>query len=215
MVATKVVTICTPKGGVGKSTIAANLAVKFSQSNYKTIIFDLDPQQTLFKWSATRRNVHTDVPKIECVTSELSLWGTDLSRSGNYDIVIFDLPPGLIKEMLEVKTLCKKSDIVLVPTGSTPYDLDSAGPWIKALSDINVSVSSILNRVNPRETYFKAAQIALNNLSDLCPIVVRQLTDAYQYAIDGLTASDKPKCRSYPDFDGVYRYVCRKIGIRA
>jgi len=38
---------CNNKGGVGKTTLAFNCAVKFSQRGYKTVLVDLDPQCNL------------------------------------------------------------------------------------------------------------------------------------------------------------------------
>ena len=42
----KIISILLPKGGVGKTTSAINLAVNFALKNYKTLIIDLDPTAT-------------------------------------------------------------------------------------------------------------------------------------------------------------------------
>ena len=39
----KIISVCLPKGGVGKTTSAVNLAYYFAKFNYKTFIVDLDP----------------------------------------------------------------------------------------------------------------------------------------------------------------------------
>lgn len=39
----KVISVILPKGGVGKTTSAVNLAIKFANRNFKTLLIDLDP----------------------------------------------------------------------------------------------------------------------------------------------------------------------------
>lgn len=59
----KVVTVCSTKGGVGKTTISVNLAVAFNKQNLKVVVLDLDlqfgdvalmfdlqPSRTLYDW---------------------------------------------------------------------------------------------------------------------------------------------------------------------
>ncbi len=42
-----VISVCSPKGGVGKTTLAANLASVFSQAGTRVIAIDFDPQNAL------------------------------------------------------------------------------------------------------------------------------------------------------------------------
>jgi chromosome partitioning protein len=42
------------KGGVGKSTLASNLAAAAHLSGLRTVILDPDPQGSLFDWKAAR-----------------------------------------------------------------------------------------------------------------------------------------------------------------
>lgn len=42
-----VISVCSPKGGVGKTTLAANLANVFSQAGTRVIAIDFDPQNAL------------------------------------------------------------------------------------------------------------------------------------------------------------------------
>lgn len=42
----KIISVVLPKGGVGKTTTAVNLAYNFAKNNYKTLIIDLDPTAT-------------------------------------------------------------------------------------------------------------------------------------------------------------------------
>lgn len=59
----KVITVCSTKGGVGKTTVSVNLAVALSKTNQKVVVLDLDlqfgdiailydvqPKKTIYEW---------------------------------------------------------------------------------------------------------------------------------------------------------------------
>jgi len=52
----KILTIANRKGGAGKSTCAAHIAIEAVKSGIKTILIDLDPQKTLEAWWSKRDN---------------------------------------------------------------------------------------------------------------------------------------------------------------
>ena len=43
----KVVTVAQQKGGAGKTTVAAHLAVALAEKGHKVVVVDTDPQQSL------------------------------------------------------------------------------------------------------------------------------------------------------------------------
>ncbi|WP_461137387.1 nucleotide-binding protein, partial [Spirosoma terrae] len=49
-----IISVTSLKGGVGKSTIAQNLAVCFAHSKYTVCIVDVDTNQSALRWSGLR-----------------------------------------------------------------------------------------------------------------------------------------------------------------
>jgi chromosome partitioning protein len=82
--------VANPKGGVGKSTIATNLAGCFARLGHRTMLGDLDRQQSARAWLALRP---TTLPAIES-------WNIDADRiarppRGVTHVVIVPLQPSL------------------------------------------------------------------------------------------------------------------------
>ena len=61
----KKIALIAQKGGVGKTTVAVNLAVSIQYSGLKTTLFDLDPQESAVIWADRRKN---EFPHVEFLT---------------------------------------------------------------------------------------------------------------------------------------------------
>ena len=54
----KIISFSNQKGGTGKTTLAANLAVLWSNSNYKVAVLDADAQKSLTHWMEARKKYY-------------------------------------------------------------------------------------------------------------------------------------------------------------
>ncbi len=89
----KVVTLAQQKGGSGKTTVAANLAVALAGRGLRVAMVDTDPQGSLGRWFLARR-ARPGGAGLEFSTA--SAWGVSfecekLRRQA--DVVIVDTPP--------------------------------------------------------------------------------------------------------------------------
>ncbi len=89
-----VITIAQQKGGVGKTTLTAQLAIAacIIHPAYKVAVIDLDPQGSLTRWYALRELDRKQ--RLNCLNG--SAWQADsLIREGkrSADLVIVDCPP--------------------------------------------------------------------------------------------------------------------------
>jgi chromosome partitioning protein len=116
----KVVTVAQQKGGSGKTTVAANLAVEFRRRGLRVALLDTDPQGSLGRWFLSRRERLGDAG-MEFSTA--SAWGVGyecekLRRQA--DVVIVDTPP---KVDADLRPALREADLVIVPVAASMVDL--------------------------------------------------------------------------------------------
>lgn len=114
------ITLAQQKGGSGKTTVTANLAVGLARCGHSVAVIDTDPQGTLGRWFMARRDLMTD-PGIEFATA--SAWGIDYEvgkYSDTHDFVLIDTPP---KADSDLRPALRKSALTLVPVATSHADL--------------------------------------------------------------------------------------------
>ncbi|MCU0889768.1 MAG: ParA family protein [Rubritepida sp.] len=113
-----VITVAQQKGGAGKSTLAANLAVALAEGGARVGLIDADPQQTLARWHALRgadaRPLAFEAPKGWRVEGAL-----DRQRK-TADVVVIDTPP---HAETEARLAVRAANLVLVPIQPSLPDL--------------------------------------------------------------------------------------------
>ncbi len=115
-----VIVIAGRKGGIGKSTIAGNLAAEFSAMDRTVIALDSDPQHSLAAWAAQGEGLLSrSVQKLERGTAAELRAKVNAARE-SAEIVLVDTPPGLPDLAYQAMLL---ADLVLLPCGPSPLDL--------------------------------------------------------------------------------------------
>ena len=115
-----VLAVLNQKGGVGKTTLATNLAMSLAQQGQRVFLIDADSQGSALDWSAARKN--------ELVFPVVGVPRDTLHReidalAAPYDWVIIDGPP---RVHTVAKSAIAASDIVLIPVQPSPYDVWAA-----------------------------------------------------------------------------------------
>ena len=115
-----VVVVAGRKGGIGKSTIAGNLAAEFAAMDQRVVALDADPQFSLAAWAEQGNGMLS-----RCV-EKVSHSGPDELRTKvrasdkTADVVFIDTPPGMTHVAYQAMLL---ADLVLLPCGPSPLDL--------------------------------------------------------------------------------------------
>lgn len=112
-----IIAVTNLKGGVGKTTIAVNLAVCFAKRDYKVCVVDTDSEQrSSVKWSGQRDENLVPIP-VFAVGEKLNKEIEALDR--DYEFVIIDGTPQLSEK---ANRTILASDLILIPITPSGFD---------------------------------------------------------------------------------------------
>lgn len=120
-----VVSVLNRKGGVGKSTIACQLARGLQLQGLDVLVVDTDSQGTASDWAETG----SDTPLV--VKIDRATLDDDIPRAGNnYDVVVVD---GAAKASRMNSSAVKASDLVLIPIQPSAVDIWPAREMVEII----------------------------------------------------------------------------------
>ena len=156
----KIITVAQQKGGAGKTTIAANLAVALAKRQKTVTLLDTDPQGSLGRWFMMRREA--GLTDIEFSTA--SAWGVSyecdkLRKSSDY--VLIDTPPKIDSDL---KPAIRECDLVVVPVSASPVDVWATEGVLDMAAREGAEAMVVLNRTKAGTRVAEEVDRALKEL---------------------------------------------------
>jgi len=183
-----IVGVLSQKGGVGKTTIAINLAATLSVAKYRVLLVDADPQGSALAWSSARDKnplfpvvgmakptLHRDLPEI----------------AKDYDVVVIDGAPR-VNDLGRAAILA--SDLVLIPVQPSPYDVWAAAETVQLIREAqqfkpDIKGVFVINRKIANTAIGRDVGAALAEFSDIpvLPTAISQRVVFAESAASGLS----------------------------
>lgn len=184
----KVISILNHKGGVGKSTIATNIAGYFANQGKNVLFGDFDVQQSSYNWLALRPENAIPIHTWEIVEGQLS------EPPKNTDYIIIDSPAGIRASSL--KRLVSMSDKVITPIKPGVFDIMSTETFLTEIVEMineqekDTDLCVIGNMIDPRTKSTEQLFTFIKGLGLECPALIRQAQIYVHLAAHGLTIFD-------------------------
>ena len=192
-----VIVVANPKGGVGKSTLATNIAGCLAAAGHQVMLGDVDRQQSARQWLALR----------PAQTPPISGWDVaadDIVRppKGTTHVVL-DTPAGLHGKRLDA--VMRIADRMLIPLQPSLFDIQATHSFVQEVRRHRRGVEIKLGLVGMRVREHTKANEQLHHYLATLPVpVVGWLRDTQNYvqlAARGLTLWDVAPSRVERDLE--------------
>ncbi|HXF55672.1 MAG TPA: ParA family protein [Hyphomicrobiaceae bacterium] len=137
-----IVALAATKGGVGKTTLAAALAVRAMEDGARVALIDADPQASLARWWELRGE--PDNPRVLDVPCGQEAIG--LVAAEGFDWVIVDTPPALIDE---ISAAVNMAHYAIVPVRPSAIDIEAVDQVKEICETLGKPFAFLLNAVQP------------------------------------------------------------------
>lgn len=173
-----IVSFVTQKGGAGKSTLASNVAVAARKAGERVFVCDLDPLQSLVKWSRARRTL--DIPAERMPAEKLARALAQLESEG-VTLAIVDTPAS---DTPQADAAIRAADLCVIPARPNTLDLWASEATLARVKASGKPFAFLLNQCPPAQQNARVARgaQALQEMGALLAPMVSTRVD-YQEAV--------------------------------
>src|SRR5271169_6620164 len=157
----RTIAFLTHKGGAGKTTLAASLAVAAAERGERVIALDLDPQASLLRWGKRRETAKTwnkvviepvegeRLPRLRAIVEGLAGVG--------FTLAIFDTAGA---DNAAARLVTEAADLCLLPARPTRLDVDATAATFRAVFLAKRKAAFVLNQCPPTYRSSRASDAA-------------------------------------------------------
>ena len=204
------------KGGVGKSTLAANLAVLAARAGHDVLLVDGDSQETTMTWAAARGDC--DKVSTDRVTT-VALVGKGVREElrrlkTKYETIIIDAGARDTTTQRSALTIADTVLLPFAPRGPDLWTIDATVELIGEIRAVNETLRALalVNRADPIGNDNAEAEAAFTEHAEALQVVPGRVGNRKAIAqahLIGLAAAEmaRPDPKAVAELEGLYQYV--------
>lgn len=150
------------KGGIGKSTLAINLASFAMRAEHRVLLVDADQQGTCVRWARRAGEEENEAPTV------IAIDGKDLARNlrgagRGFDVVIIDCPGKADGAMASSMVNADVVILPIIPGGPDVWALEKTLAILEQARGLRPELQAVIvrNRANPRAILSRLVQEAV------------------------------------------------------
>lgn len=208
-VAVYTIAVVAEKGGVGKTTVALNLAVAAVQKGRTAAIIDVDPQATASKWTDRRSDEYPWVVPTHAARLGVAI---EQAKTQGVNFIVIDTPPHSGTDAAEA---ARRADLVLVPVEPHLFTLETLpklGDLLKLAG--NAPALFLVSKAATQGSEGKnAADYIKAQGFSVCPVIMH-LRAAHRHAtnLGKVAAEYEPDSKAAQEVLHLYAYTTQFIG---
>ena len=199
----KVIVLASQKGGVGKSTLTANLGVAAAMAgDGPTVLLDTDPQGSLSAWWNARA---AETPALAPATLAELTEKLQALGEANFAYAVVDTPPAITNA---IRAVVATADLVVIPVKPSPHDLRAVGRTVEIVKAEGKDFCFVVTQAKGNALLTVQAVAALSAHGVVSPAVMHDRVDYAASMTDGRTVQETdPRGRSAAEMADLWKFV--------
>lgn len=189
------------KGGVGKTTLTANLAVELAAAGQRVAALDLDAQESLTRWSRRGPGRLADIVRPLALTDDRdnrpAVVAAIRTAQAAADVVLLDTAPSF--DALSA-VAAVQADLILIPCPPSLLDLETADDVLRELGKVRAArkekggaplrMALVPSRFHPNRVLGGKIHDALSTRGELVTNKVHEYAVTAEAAVAGLAVCE-------------------------
>lgn len=202
----KCIVVAARKGGSGKTTLAAHLAVQAEAAgNGPVTLIDADPQNSLTAWWNDRE---ADSPRL--LEIPIARLPAELGRvRAAPGLLIIDTPP-LDSEI--IASVISVADLVVIPVKPSPHDLRGVGVTVELCKRSGRQFVFAVTQAVQRATLTQQAPLILSQFGAVATSIIYNRVDYAGAMTDGRTVQEiDSKGKAASEIEQLWKYLFQQL----
>ena len=205
-----VIALISQKGGSGKTTLAAALAVAHQQAGGTAAVADLDPQGSAVAWHHFREGTP---PAVAAVHPPRLSRALNSFRDAGVDLVVIDTAPHASAGALAASKL---ADLVLVPCRPSTPDLAAIAATLEVAALAEAPAAVVINAAPPRGSLaLEAADAVRGTGARVAPVTLgARIAHVHAFTLGRTALEFEPRGKAAAELRVLYHWLAHELDIR-